>query len=110
MSELPESVPEPPIGSGVGRGWWPIVAALHEMLLEIDPGYRPAQIKEKFGGLRYYADFSDGMRERTELLVRLAERVAARTCEKCGRPGEACTPSGFWRKTLCVECADARRG
>lgn len=34
--------------------WYPLVLKCHEELLEIDPNYTIFQIKEKFGGLRYY--------------------------------------------------------
>lgn len=34
--------------------WWPAINRCHEALVAIDPDYRINQIKEKFGGLRYY--------------------------------------------------------
>jgi hypothetical protein len=34
--------------------WFPFVIKCHEELLAIDPNYKIFQIKEKFGGLRYY--------------------------------------------------------
>lgn len=56
------------------------------------------QIKEKFGGLRFYYyggdDVIDGM-------VRMAETWAGFTCEKCGNKGER--RSGGWVRTLCDE-------
>lgn len=54
------------------------------------------QVKEKFGGLRFYYhggdDFVDGM-------VRMAESWAAQTCETCGDPGTI--RHGGWVRTLC---------
>lgn len=38
----------------VRGAWLPIVAKLNEDLLNMDPDYRVSQVKEKFGGLRYY--------------------------------------------------------
>lgn len=35
--------------------WLPVIEHLHKDLLEIDPYYTVAQVKEKFGGLRFYA-------------------------------------------------------
>lgn len=35
--------------------WLPVIEKLHKDLLAIDPDYRVAQVKEKFGRLRYYA-------------------------------------------------------
>ncbi len=34
--------------------WYPAIKRTDERLEEIVPGYQIAQIKEKFGGLRYY--------------------------------------------------------
>lgn len=36
--------------------WYLAIAQCHEEMREVDPGYRIVQIKEKFGGLRYYYD------------------------------------------------------
>lgn len=37
-----------------GDPWYKIISATHEYIEEICPGYNIDQIKEKFGGLRYY--------------------------------------------------------
>lgn len=39
--------------------WYPIIKETHDKLTELIPGYNIGQIKEKFGGLRYYFDFPD---------------------------------------------------
>jgi hypothetical protein len=54
------------------------------------------QVKEKFGGLRFY--YSGG-NERLSGAVSMAEAIANRTCEVCGRPGER--RGGDWIQTLC---------
>jgi len=58
-----------------------------------------AQIKEKFGGLRFYYiggdDHIDGM-------IRLAEGLSFRTCEECGSPGTQ--NEGPWIRTFCDPC------
>jgi hypothetical protein len=60
---------------------------------------RAAEVKQKFGKLRFYGhSFS----ERMHGLVKSAERVANKTCEKCGQAGEL-RPKG-WLKTLCDAC------
>jgi len=55
-----------------------------------------AQIKEKFGGLRFYYDGGD---DYVSGLVDMAERWTEATCEVCGQPGRL--RSGSWLKTLC---------
>ena len=69
------------------------------------PGFEPiqqveaAQIKEKYGGLRFYYiggdDHIDGM-------IRLAEGLSYRTCEECGAPGTQSDPP--WVRTFCECC------
>lgn len=57
------------------------------------------QVKEKFGGLRFYYrggdDFIRGA-------VTLAENMSYNTCEECGNTGIFTNNNG-WYRTLCVE-------
>lgn len=57
---------------------------------------RVHQIKEKFGGLRFYYDGGD---EYVRGLVSMAESWAAYTCETCGERGKH--RGGGWIRTLC---------
>ena len=68
---------------------------------EFDEIHQPvaAQVKEKFGGLRFYVDNAD---EYTEGVIALAESLSYRTCEKCGNKG--IMRKGGWIKTLCDGC------
>lgn len=54
------------------------------------------QIKEKFGGLRFYYHGGD---EHISGLVDMAEAWAGQTCETCGNKGER--RHGGWVRTLC---------
>lgn len=56
------------------------------------------QVKEKFGGLRFYYEGGD---EQIYGMVRMAESWADNTCEVCGHPGKS--RGGGWIKTLCDE-------
>lgn len=58
---------------------------------------RVAQIKEKFGQLRFYYDGGD---EYVAGLVNMAEHWADSTCEKCGDHGRVRHELN-WVKTLC---------
>jgi hypothetical protein len=62
------------------------------------------QIKEKFGGLRFYYDGGDGT---VDGMVRMAESWAAHSCEECGKLGKS--RSGGWIKTLCNEHEEQRQ-
>ncbi|ABK69409.1 hypothetical protein [Mycobacterium avium] len=96
---------------GCSRGWYPIIIALDQALAAIDPAYELHQVKEKFGGLRFYFHASESIteadRQRMEQLVDEAEEKCERTCELCGEPGvRHVTPRG-WYRTLCSTCAAA---
>lgn len=54
------------------------------------------QIKEKFGGLRFYVNKST---YEQDLAISFAEAMSNRCCEVCGAPGQHRT--GGWIKTLC---------
>lgn len=86
-----------------GSGWHPIIADLDRNLREVAPDYRVLQVKEKFGGLRYYTVFPSAnyleIKDRVEPLMRAAEAEASRTCEECGQPGTLRTDR--WYRTLC---------
>lgn len=62
-----------------------------------------AQVKEKFGTLRFYYDGGD---EYIHGLAAMAEAMSARTCEECGAPGKS--TQGGWLTTLCQACTDSR--
>ena len=78
---------------------WHIDKNLKEDELEGNVQVEATQVKEKFGGLRFYYhggnDFING-------LVWMAEGMSERTCERCGAPGK---PGGTsWVTTLCESC------
>lgn len=112
----PKMFNQPYGGFCVGAGWWPIIESLcaniqnHIDWWNKNRETRPVveqvvvqQIKEKFGGLRFYYDGGD---DRIRGMVSMAESWAARTCEECGKPGKS--RSGGWIKTLCDEHAAER--
>ena len=47
-------VPEYYKSIDVDEGWYQIVVNCDKELIKIDPNYQIFQIKQKFGGLRYY--------------------------------------------------------
>jgi len=88
-----------------GPGWNALIGevfAIAESHLSKMPGFKFAQIKEKFGGLRMYFDEGD---DYIAGAVRLAESVSFRTCEVTGKPGRLFKRGG-WVRTLCDEQAE----
>ena len=75
-----------------GDGWfevlWQLSAHLDTLIAKLpvsdQDAYAPTNIKEKFGGLRFY------MTKRTPEMdhaIRRTEGQSIRTCEQCGKPG-----------------------
>ena len=119
-------------GICAAAGWFDIIWNLCSEVTEVyekagkEIDFVPAQIKEKFGTLRFYYDvggvtkpfhafdilgagtirFDD---ESTELyreirdIVRKWEKKSAETCEECGKPG-VLRKDLRWVLTLCDEC------
>ncbi len=94
----------------VDEGWYQIVVDCDNLLTEIDPDYKIAQIKQKFGGLRYYfqpssTEYNDQLWEKMNAVVHTYEDIASITCEATGNPGVLMKSSGGWLKTLDPEYA-----
>lgn len=93
----------------VGDGWEPIIRKLSEKVFaeyltlssEQQAQWCVIQVKEKFGGLRYYYDgvSTEGMAH----AIDEAEKEAYRTCEVCGAPGTNANVCN-WTLTLCHQC------
>jgi len=88
----------------VDEGWYQIIVDCDDELTAIDPKYEILQIKEKFGGLRYYMtpcdDTTKEQRDRMYEVVSKYEEIATRTCEATGQPGVLMKSVGGWVKTL----------
>ena len=102
-------------GMSMPPGWFDLVDTLCAWIDARDE-YRGkvavAQIKEKFGGLRFYIDTQD-LSEPDEIVlytaVGAAKRLSFRICQKCGAAGSRCKPDAAWLVTLRALC-DAVEG
>jgi hypothetical protein len=102
----PKMFAEPYGGFAVGAGWYPILETLcANIQSHIDWRVKQGkdiaqvevnQIKEKFGGLRFYYSGGD---DEISGMVRMAEAWADIACEECGAAGKR--RSGGWIRTLC---------
>jgi hypothetical protein len=86
-----------------GEGW----KSLYEPLLERckAEGVAVLQVKEKFGGLRFYV--SGGSDDLFDAIDEVASKSFT-ICEQCGAPGEL--RKRGWSKTLCDRHAQERDG
>lgn len=76
------------------EGWFSLIEELHAELVQIDPNYQLVQVKEKFGGLRFYADGKE-IRD----VIGKYERLSFSVCEVTGNPGVLMRKHGVF-KTL----------
>jgi len=104
-------------GFSCGPGWYNIIDELSAKLeaeivllkegFEGDPSNLPAaaQVKEKFGGLRFYMTSSTDTMQKA---IADAEDKSYLTCEDCGEEGKERTDRG-WIRTLCEKCNKERK-
>ncbi len=94
----------------VGDGWFELLKKMTtkvESELAVLPPHirgtiRASQVKEKFGGLRFYMD---GLHDNTLVdsfvgALKEAEDTASITCETCGNPG-VCRSTRGWISVTC---------
>lgn len=104
--KFPKMFSQPYGGFAVGAGWRNIIESLCGNIQhylnwknkedEVVPQVVVAQIKEKFGGLRFYYEGGD---DHISGMVRMTEAWADQSCEECGSKGTR--RSGGWIRTLC---------
>lgn len=86
------------------EGWDSIISKLDFDLRKLVPEYTLFQVKEKFGGLRYYTGvFPLNKFEEARQIIDNAMLESLKTCECCGDTGVLCRRRG-WLKTLCKTC------
>lgn len=93
---------------GVGDGWYKLLKSLIIKIRENDKNdnriTKVTQIKEKWGGLRFYVN---GTSKENWKLIQFVENKSFTICESCGSQ----TDVGIWRnngwlKTMCKKCAE----
>ncbi|QBQ95918.1 hypothetical protein [Paraburkholderia pallida] len=87
-------------GFECGDGWFDLIDVLCAKLQLTTKHGAPqvivAQVKEKFGTLRFSVSGADA---RQRAIIELAEMMSGRLCEICGHPGE--TIDAGWLQTRC---------
>jgi hypothetical protein len=106
IEKYPKMFSHPYGGFAVGEGWWPVIEKLCSNIQhylnwknkesEVVPQVVVAQVKEKFGGLRFYYDGGD---DRVQGMVSMAEAWADAVCEDCGAPATKKTTG--WIRNVC---------
>ena len=81
----------------VGKGWSKLLDSIYDNLEE---DTYVLQVKEKFGGLRFYIASGDDF---IFDVIEKAENDSYKICEDCGKPGEL-REELSWIRTLCDDC------
>jgi hypothetical protein len=94
-----------PFGFECGDGWYGIIDTLCQLIQQYvqdrsDLAVEALQVKEKYGGLRFYINGGD---DYVDGLISFAERLSTMTCEQCGSTEDVTQTKG-WILTLCKKC------
>lgn len=93
-------------GFECGDGWFDLIYQLSQNIVNIDPTVEAVQVKEKFGGLRFYIT---GGSEEIHNLIDAAEDLSFETCEDCGTKENVTVNKVGWIATLCDKCRSKER-
>ena len=84
--------------TSVGKGWAPLINRVFDKLETIKGSIKIVQVKEKWGGLRIYTDYSN---KELDKVIYDAEKESLEICEVCGKPGKL--RGKTWYYTSCDE-------
>lgn len=90
-------------------GWFDLIHKLCVDISSLNPpeNFRVVQVKEKFGGLRFYVD---GSTAEISQLIHQAEEQSYQICENCGTTEGVTTapnPGKSWVLSFCANCRKA---
>jgi hypothetical protein len=107
MKRLP--TPYEARGQECGAGWNALIKPLETEVLSM--GGTVAQIKEKFGGLRFHyrlpRKVKAANRQAFQQRVEKAMEASIKICETCGAPGELINLKGALH-TACLPCLNVK--
>ena len=93
-------------GFECGDGWFDLLCKLSEKLSKDHPEVEAVQVKEKYGGLRFY--INNGSDKAYDLIDEAAAESYG-TCENCGTKQNVTQNEVGWILTLCDNCREERR-
>lgn len=97
MKPLVKYISESEAVEMVGKGWEHLVRRVYNAKIGLGIPVGIIQVKEKFGGLRIYADYY--VKEIEDVIVQ-AGKESFTICEECGNTGILVKQNG-WYKTRC---------
>lgn len=90
----------------IGHGWYEITAKLITDLIDLGWDKKLFQVKEKFGGGRFYIG---GANRPIFDRIREWEILTYKTCEHCGTQENITTAGYIWIRTLCDNCREQKK-
>lgn len=91
-------------GIDCNNGWYKLIDELSAAITEVSPKTEATQVKEKYGGLRFYVSFEN---KAARKLIDEAEIESYKICETCGSRRGVKQTKG-WITTLCETCMKHR--
>ena len=108
LSSLERFIPKWPyelFGIECREGWKHLYQPLIDYVKEYNKTHEEKmeihQIKEKFGGLRFYTNFCD---DKLRDMIRDAEEKSFNTCEDCGKHIDKPITENHWIYAECEDC------
>lgn len=99
-------------GMSHGDGWYGIIDEIGEQLIKLGTEDKVIadQVKEKFGGLRFYYHVMGGLSKdiykKIDDIINEAEEESYKTCESCGSKENVTVNETGWTYTLCDKCRE----
>lgn len=84
-----------------GDGWLEMIKDLINELIAAGWDKEICQIKEKFGGLRFYIN---GASEEVHNIIHKYEKLSYTICENCGSKEAKLEQDKYWWSTRCIKC------
>lgn len=91
-------------------GWFELIYELSKKITLIDPEVQAMQVKEKYGGLRFYVGGVDkDLADEVFDLISEYEDKSYTICESCGTNENVTVNDSGWIYTLCDKCRKERQ-
>src|SRR5579885_1144893 len=108
IKDYPRTLSKVQYGISCREGWFVLLRGICALIeyeierlpVELQEQVYAVQIKQKFGGLRFYMEHST---PKIDGAIALAEELSNNTCEVCGSTNAGHKQVGGWIGTLCDE-------
>jgi len=92
-------------GFECGDGWFDLIYKLSQKISMQFPDVKAVQVKEKYGGLRFYVSSAP---DQIFDLIEEYEKTSLTVCEQCGSSTGKQQSNGSWVFTRCSKCWEER--